>query len=494
MLGGRNINNHTHLNLMSLRSYQDLADKWIKGSGEEYLDINPADKTHVLAKIKTYTKEDVKAAIEKAKAKFEEWANTPAAQRAKILLRAGEIAMQEADEIALLMTLEEGKTLNDSKAEVQRDLLRFYGALAYAISGKTLYSADPNTRIFTVREPLGVVAVITPWNFPWAIPLWKIAPALAAGNTVIFKPASKTPLMAAKIVDILHRAGLPDGVLNLVVGKGSEIGDLIVSHEDIAAVSFTGSSEVGQRVYKLVGSKNRMTRIQLELGGKNAYYVDKSANLDLAVELITKSAFGLTGQSCTATSRLILHKDIYNEFMRKFIERVKKWRVGPGWENVDMGPVVDEGQFQKDLYYIELGKKEGAKLTYGGNTFNTEKGYFLQPTIFEGVTPDMRIFREEIFGPILSVTEAKDLDEAIYLVNAVDYGHTAGIAATDIRAINEFIKRVEVGVIKVNKPTIGLELQAPFGGFKKSGATTWKEMGEEALEFYTREKTVYEGW
>jgi len=476
-----------------MRSYQDLADKWIKGNGEEYLDINPADKTHVLAKIRTYNKDDVKAAIEKAKTKFEEWARTPAPKRGTILYKAGELLEQEAEEVALLMTLEEGKTLKDSRFEVNRNYLKFYGALAFKIAGKSLQSADPNTRIYTVKEPLGVVAAITPWNFPLSTPLWKISPALAAGNTVIFKPASKTPLVAAKIVDILHRAGLPDGVLNLVVGKGSEIGDFIVTHEDIAAVSFTGSSEVGQRVYKLVGSKNRMTRIQLELGGKNAFYVDKSADLNLAVELATRGAFGLTGQSCTATSRLIVHKDVYDEFKRKFLERVKKWRVGPGTEDVDMGPAVDEGQFKKDLEYVEYGKKEGAKLIYGGNPIN-DKGYFLQPTIFEGVMPDMRIFREEIFGPILGITEANDLNEAINLVNAVEYGHTAGIAATDIRAINEFVNRVDAGVIKVNKPTVGLELQAPFGTFKKSGANTWKEMGEEGLDFYTREKTVYEGW
>ncbi|TRM74548.1 aldehyde dehydrogenase family protein, partial [Sulfolobus sp. B5] len=229
------------------------------------------------------------------------------------------------------------------------------------------------------------------------------------------------------------------------------------------------------------------------LGGKNALYIDKSADLTLASELAVRGAFGLTGQSCTATSRVIVHKEVYSQFKQKLLERVKRWKVGPGTEDVDMGPVVDESQYKKDLQYIEVGKNEGAKLIYGGNTLGG-KGYFLEPTIFEGVSKEMRLFKEEIFGPILSVTEVKSLDEAIDLVNAVDYGHTAGIVATDIRAINEFVTKVEAGVIKVNKPTVGLELQAPFGGFKNSGATTWKEMGEEALEFYTREKTIYEGW
>ncbi|SAI86762.1 aldehyde dehydrogenase family protein [Saccharolobus solfataricus] len=478
-----------------MKSYQELADKWIKGSGEEYIDINPADRDHILAKIRTHTKDDVKEAINKAVAKFDEWSKTPAPKRGAILLKAGELMEQEAQEFALLMTLEEGKTLKDSMFEVVRsyNLLKFYGALAFKISGKTLPSADPNTRIFTVKEPLGVVALITPWNFPLSIPVWKLAPALAAGNTAIIKPASKTPLMVAKLVDVLSKAGLPDGVVNLIVGKGSEVGDTIVTDENIAAVSFTGSTEVGKRIYKLVGNKNRMTRIQLELGGKNALYVDKSADLTLAAELAVRGGFGLTGQSCTATSRLIVHKDVYSQFRQRLLERVKKWKVGPGTEDVDMGPVVDEGQFKKDLEYIEYGKSAGAKLVYGGNTLSG-KGYFLEPTIFEGVTPDMRLFKEEIFGPVLSVTEAKDLDEAIRLVNAVDYGHTAGIVASDIKAINEFVSKVEAGVIKVNKPTVGLELQAPFGGFKNSGATTWKEMGEEALEFYLKEKTVYEGW
>ncbi len=230
-----------------------------------------------------------------------------------------------------------------------------------------------------------------------------------------------------------------------------------------------------------------------ELGGKNALYVDRSANLDLASELAVRGAFGLTGQSCTATSRLIVHKDVYGHFKQKLIERVRKWRVGNGTDDVDMGPVVDEGQFKKDLEYVEIGKREGFKLIYGGNVI-PGKGYFLEPTIFDGVTPESRLFKEEIFGPVLTVTEVGSLDDAISLVNSVEYGHTAGIVSTDIKAINRFVREVEAGVIKVNKPTVGLELQAPFGGFKNSGATTWKEMGEEALEFYLREKTVYEGW
>jgi len=460
-----------------------------------YEDVNPANKKHILAKFRLSTKDDAKEAVKRAYSKFQEWAKLPSPRRGTMLMKAGEIMEAEAEDLSLLLTLEEGKTLRDSRTEVARsyNLFKFYGALAFKHGGITLPSADDNTRIFTLREPLGVVALITPWNFPISIPSWKMAPALAAGNTVIIKPATKTPLIVAKLIDILRRAGVPEGVVNLVVGRGGEVGDAIVKDEDVAAVSFTGSTEVGKRIYSLVGTKGRMTRVQLELGGKNGLYVDKEADLGLAADLAVRGAFTLTGQSCTATSRVIVHSRVYGEFKQRLMERLKRWRVGEGTQDVDMGPVVDESQFRKDLEYVEVGKAEGAKLVHGGSTIPGE-GYFVEPTVFEGVSRNMRLFKEEIFGPILGITEAKDFDEAIELVNAVDYGHTAGIVSRDLKAINDFVNRVEAGVIKVNKPTIGLELQAPFGGFKNSGAATWKEMGEEALEFYSREKTVYEGW
>nr|KJR74160.1 MAG: aldehyde dehydrogenase [Thermoproteus sp. AZ2] len=477
-------------------NYQNLVEKYTKCTNAElFADINPGDLDHVLAKVPYYSIECADAALERAVQAFDKWSKTSPVKRGQILLKAGEIIEAEVEDFALLLTLEEGKTLNDSRAEVYRaaGLFKFYGALAFKLGGKTLPSADEDTRIYTVKEPLGAVLAITPWNFPISIPAWKIAPALAAGNTVVLKPAEKTPLIALKLLDALRRAGLPEGALEVVPGRGNVVGEHLVRSESIMAVSFTGSTEVGRHIYKTLGEKKTMNRIQLELGGKNAIYVDKTADIGKAIEIVTRSAFGLTGQSCTATSRLIVHADIYDQFMKAFIDRVKSWTVGPGWTPVDMGPVVDKEQYDKDLYYIELGKKEGAKLVYGGNPLNIGKGYYLEPTIFEGVTKDMRIFQEEIFGPVLAVTKAADLDEAIELTNAVEYGHTAGIITRDLRAAREFSARVVAGVIKINKPTIGLELQAPFGGFKASGATTWKEMGEEALEFYTKEKTIYEG-
>lgn len=478
-------------------SYQALAEKYLVGSDELYEDRNPASPSQVLARFRLSGAQDAKGAIERAKAGFEAWSSLPAPKRGVILMKAGELMESRSQEMAMLLTLEEGKTLADSSAEVSRafNLFKFYGALAFKSGGVTLPSADASTRIMTVREPLGVVAAITPWNFPIAIPAWKTAPALAAGNSVILKPASKTPLIALMMLDVLVQAGLPKDALGVVVGKGSTVGDVIAASDDIAALSFTGSTAIGEHIYRKLGGKKRMTRIQLELGGKNAVYVEKTADLTLAADLVVRSAFGLTGQSCTATSRVIVDREVKEDFRNKLVERVRKWKVGSGTApDVNMGPLVDESQYAKTLEYIDSGKSEGAALVYASEIGVPKEGYFIGPNIFEQVTKDMRIFREEIFGPVLSMTESASEDEAIDLVNAVDYGHTAGIVSRNHHVINRFIDEVEAGVIKVNKPTVGLELQAPFGGFKGSGATTWKEMGEEALEFYSREKTVYMGY
>ncbi|MDG6941411.1 MAG: aldehyde dehydrogenase family protein [Nitrososphaerota archaeon] len=478
-----------------MTDYQELANKYITGSAEQIEDADPADASHILAKIRLFSKTDAEAAVESARSKVEHWSSTPGPKRGAILLKAGEVMESLVEELSELMTLEEGKTLADSMAEVSRScaLFKFYGAMAYKHGGITLPSAEPRTRIMTFREPVGVVAVITPWNFPSSIPAWKIAPALAAGDSLVFKPATKTPLMAAKIAEVLDAVGLPKGVLNLVVGRGGEVGDVIVAHEDVAAVSLTGSTGVGTRVGQRLASKRTMTRVQLELGGKNALYVDSEADLALGADLAVRGAFGLTGQSCTATSRLIVHASVEDGFKARLLERLKTWKVGPGTQpGVNMGPVVDQDQYRKDVDYIRAGEDEGGKLLHGGA--GKSQGLFLEPTVFDDVTPGMKIFDEEIFGPILSLTSADTIEGAIDLVNSVEYGHTAGIVSKDFNHINSFIDGVQTGVIKVNKPTVGLELQAPFGGFKKSGAGTWKELGEEGLEFYSREKTVYLGY
>lgn len=483
------------MTMTGMKDYQDLADSRIKGRGETVEDLDPADGSHILARYRLFTKEDAEESVETALAKLDEWSATPSPKRGAILLKGGEVMESMAEELSELMTFEEGKTLPESRAEVSRScaLFKFYGAMAFKYGGVTLPSSDPRTRVMTIREPVGVVAAITPWNFPSSIPAWKIAPALAAGDTLVFKPATKTPLVAAKMLDALEKAGLPGGVLNMVVGRGGEVGDTLVTHKGVMAVSLTGSTSVGAGVARKLGSKDTMTRVQLELGGKNALVVDSEADLALAADLAVRGAFGLTGQSCTATSRLIVLRKVEADLKARLVERLKAWKVGPGSQpGVNMGPVVDREQYQKDLEYVRAGKEEGGMLLLGGE--GRSQGLFLGPTVFDGVSPGMKIFDEEVFGPVLSITSVDSFEGAIELVNSVEYGHTAGIVSRDLGHVNQFIDRVQAGVIKVNKPTVGLELQAPFGGFKRSGAGTWKELGEGALEFYTREKTVYLGY
>lgn len=475
--------------------YQYLADKYLKGHGEILKDINPATGKKI-AELKTTDENDLKQTIDSANERFSKWSDVSPFNRGLILLKAGEIMEKELDAFSALITIEEGKPLRDSRLEVIRsyNTLKFYGAIAMKYGGKTIPSSGDNTAILTFKEPLGLVGIITPWNFPLSIPVWKLAPALAAGNTVLVKPASNTPLIVTMLLDCIIKAGLLEGVVNLVVGSGITIGKGIVESEDVKAVSFTGSVPVGKDIFKRVYSKDAMTRVQLELGGKNAMYVDKYANLEISVKNSVTGSFGLTGQSCTATSRLLVHKDIYEKFKKKFIAATGTWNTGDGMvEGSDMGPVVDENQLKVDLQYIAAGKEEGANLIFGKSK-GRGNGLFLEPIIFDSVTPDMRVFKEEIFGPIVGITPVEDLDEAIDMANSVAYGHTSGIMTSDLNSAMIYARRVDTGVIKINRPTVGLELQAPFGAFKRSGANTWKEMGEEAIDFYTKEKTVYLGW
>lgn len=475
--------------------YQSLADRYVKGNGKVLKDQNPSTgKT--IAEFKMMDENDLKRSIELCTDAFSKWSSLSPFKRGLILLKAGEAMERQVEEFSKLMTIEEGKPLNDSRLEVVRsyNTLKFYGAIAMKYGGKTIPSSSDNTAILTFREPLGLVGLISPWNFPLSIPVWKMAPALAAGNVVVIKPASSTPLIVAKLLDSLLEGGLPEDVVTLAVGSGDTIGNGIVESEDVKAVSFTGSVPVGRGIYKRVGKKNTMTRIQLELGGKNAMYVDEHADLELAVKNSIVGSFGLTGQSCTATSRLLVHTRVYDEFRRKFTNAVKNWKTGDGLgKETNMGPVVDENQLKVDLGYINTGIAEGARLI-SGNAKARKNSLFLEPVIFDSVAPDMRLFKEEIFGPVAGITPVRDIDEAIELANSVVYGHTSGIMTSSISNAMEYVRRVEAGVIKVNRPTVGLELQAPFGAFKGSGANTWKEMGEEALDFYSKQKTTYLGW
>jgi len=467
---------------------------------EKYITLNPADTRERISMVSTASVEDTRRAIDVAYEAFDKWGRLPPHERAKILYRAADLVESELDSLASIITREMGKTISESRAEAERVpwILRFYAGLILRQVGRAIPSQLPNGLILAEREPLGVVGVITPWNFPIAIPAWKIVPAIAAGNTVVFKPASITPTVAYRFVEILHRAGLPKGVVNLVIGSGGTVGREILTNRKIEAVSFTGSHEVGLEVHKVVGSLDRFVRLQLELGGKNAVIVAEDARLDEAVEIIVRGAYALAGQACTATSRVIVHESLYAKLLEALVERVRRIRVGNGLDpSTEMGPLSSMDQKKKVLSYIDVGRREGAVLAYGGRALEEgiySYGYYIEPTIFRDCAKDHRIFQEEIFGPVLCVTPYRDLDEAVDLANSVKYGLVAGIISRDLGKIMRLSRELRVGLVRVNRPTVGLEFQAPFGGTKASGNDVHKEQGEEALDFYTRIKTVYLHW
>ncbi|HEU4344272.1 MAG TPA: aldehyde dehydrogenase family protein [Candidatus Binatia bacterium] len=454
--------------------------------------LNPADLDDVIGEFPSATAEDVERAIEAALAAFKSWKKTPGPERGRVLWRAADIARRRADEIARTLTREEGKVLKEAKGEVMKgiSLLEFYAGEGFRMHGKTLPSEARDTFTYTIRRPLGVVGLISPWNFPWAIPVWKSAPALVAGNTVIFKPAELTPATATLLTEIYAEAGLPAGVFNMVVGSGSIVGEAIVNSPVLRAISFTGSNEVGGALY--AKAAQRGAKVTCEMGGKNAVIVMPDADLDKAAVAIHGGAFGSTGQRCTATSRIIANPSIKDALIERLVTAAKKIKLGPGLDDsVDMGPAVDEKQWKTDLDYIKTGQQEGARLLLGGNKPpHLGKGYFVAPTIFDNVQPSMRIFKEEIFGPVLSVSTANSLDEALRFANGVEYGLTTSIFTENIDTIMNFVEGVETGMVHVNEPTIGGEAQLPFGGTKATGVGE-REMAEEGLNFFTELKTVF---
>jgi alpha-ketoglutaric semialdehyde dehydrogenase len=467
--------------------------KWFHPRSERLVrNINPADPDDVIAEFPCATVEDVHCAIETAQTAFKSWKKTPGPERGRVLWRAADIARQRADEIARTLTREEGKILKEAKGEVMKgiSLLEFYAGEGFRMHGKTLPSEARDTFTYTIRRPLGVVGLIAPWNFPWAIPVWKSAPALAAGNTVIFKPAELTPATATLLAEIYEAAGLPPGVFNMLVGPGSAVGEAMVNSPALRAVSFTGSNEVGGALYAKAALRG--AKVTCEMGGKNAVIVMADADLDKAAVAIHGGAFGSTGQRCTATSRVIANPAIKDALVDRLVEAAKKIKVGPGLdESMDMGPAVDEKQWKTDFDYIAVGRQEGARLVLGGKKpEHLPKGYFVEPTIFDDVGPSMRIFKEEIFGPVLSVTTAKNLEEALRFANGVEYGLTTSIFTESIDTIMNFVEEVETGMVHVNEPTIGGEAQLPFGGSKATGVGE-REMAEEGLNFFTELKTVF---
>jgi alpha-ketoglutaric semialdehyde dehydrogenase len=478
------------------RRYQNFINgQWVdSSSGKTIPNVNPANTDDIIGHAPQSTRDEAKAAIDAAQAAFQAWRNTPAPARGRILAKAVQLTYERKEEIAHVMTREEGKTLSESRGEVQKgiNLLEYYAGMSFRVEGRTSPSEMPSTFVYTIRQPLGVVSCVTPWNFPFCIPVWKTAPALVAGNTVVFKAASNTPGCAELLVKIYQDAGLPKGVLNLVYGGGGTVGDEFVNNQAVRAVSFTGSCETGGQVAKQAAS--HLAKVTCEMGGKNPLVVMDDADIDLAVEGCAQGAFGSTGQRCTATSRLILHHAIADEFLEKLVERTKKIKVGDGAEDgVNMGPAVDKAQYETDLRYIEIAKKEGCKCLIGG-TAHTEgklaKGYFVAPTIFDNVKPEHTLAQEEVFGPVLAVLRVGDFEEAMKVANNVQFGLTCSIYTSDANLVMRFTDRIEAGMVHINSPTVGGEAQLPFGGFKATGYGS-REMSDEGLNFFTQLKTVF---
>ncbi len=474
---------------MRIRSY--INGKWILPRSERVVrSVNPARTDEVVWEFASSGAEETREAIEAAGKAFIQWREVPAPERGRYVSRVAEYAREREEQIAATMTREEGKILKEARGEVKKgiSLLEYYGGAGFRLNGQTIPSEIANCFTYTLRRPLGVVGLITPWNFPWAIPCWKIAPALVAGNTVVFKPAELTPGTASILVEMFAEAGLPPGVLNMVVGPGSVVGEAIIHHPDVKAVSFTGSNEVGRRV--IVEAARTHKKVTCEMGGKNALVLMDDGDIDAAVTATAEGAFGSTGQRCTATSRLLVHRDVKKMFLEKLIAKAQQYIPGDGMDpKATMGPLVDGKQFERVLSYIDIGKKEGARMILGGKN-DGKNGYFVAPTIFVDVTPDMKIFQEEIFGPVLAVTEFNDLSEAIKLSNATQYGFTGSIFTKDVGNVMQFIEHAEIRMVHVNEPTIGGEAQLPFGGCKATGYGD-REMADEGLNFFTQTKTVF---
>jgi aldehyde dehydrogenase (NAD+) len=477
------------------RALNFINGQWIESAGKRAVERrNPANFDDIVGMVTLSTREETRRAVNAALAAFPAWRDTPPPVRGKIIARAAQIMTARLDELAATLTREEGKTLSESKGEILRSInvLDYMAGEAKRIGGETLPSELPKNFAYTVKHPLGVVACITPWNFPVAIPVWKIAPALVAGDCVVFKPATITSFTGMKVVEMFAEAGLPAGVLNLVAGSGSEVGDELMNHPAVKAVSFTGSNEIGSALYAQ-GAK-RLMKVQCEMGGKNPVVVLEDADLDLAVESTVQGAFGSTGQRCTATSRAVVVNAIADEFVRRVVERSQHIKVGNGAEpGISMGPSVDEGQFNTVLQYLEIGKNEGATLLLGGERLRGgayDKGFFSPPTIFDHVRPNMRIAQEEIFGPVLSIIRVQDFQEALEVANGVLFGLSSSIYTQDVSRIFDFVDKIETGIVHINSPTTGGEAQVPFGGMKGTGVGM-REQGSVALDFFTELKAVY---
>ncbi len=468
---------------------------WVdSSSGRTVPSINPANRSEVVGYVPSSTLDDLNRAVDAAKAAQSAWKRLSGAARGDYLYRAANAMEKRLDEIAESMTREMGKTLPEARGETARGvaILRYYAGEGMRKVGDVIPSTDSQALMFTTRVPLGVVGVITPWNFPVAIPVWKIAPALIYGNAVVFKPAQETAVTAAKVMECFAEAELPPGVINMVLGSGSVIGQGIIDHPGIAGITFTGSDATGQKVGQ--GALARGAKYQLEMGGKNPVVVLNDADLDLAVEATISGAFRSTGQKCTATSRVIVQSGIYEAFKRKLLAKVSEIRIGDGMRSgVWMGPCSSESQMKTVLSYIEKGIEEGAELICGGKRLSGgeyDGGFFVEPAVFDGVARDMAIAQEEIFGPVIALMKFEEPEEGLRLANDVKFGLSASIFTTNIGAMLSFIQNMEAGLIRINAESAGVELQAPFGGMKRSSSHS-REQGQAAIEFFTSIQTVF---
>jgi len=480
---------------MAEQSKNYIDGKWRSAqSGNTFENRNPADRIDLIGLFPASGQADVDDAVLAAKKAFASWRLVPAPKRGEMLYRAGELLKKNKEELARVETREMGKILKETRGDVQEgiDCAYYNAGEGRRLFGETTPSELPDKFAMSVRAPVGVCALITPWNFPLAIPTWKLFPALLCGNTVILKPAEDTPHTAVKFLEILEEAGVPAGVVNLIQGRGEDVGAALVRHPDVKLVSFTGSAAVGREIASVCGQS--LKRVSLELGGKNAQIVMEDADLDLALEGALWGAFGTTGQRCTATSRLILHCDVKKKMTDMLVARAEKIKIGDGLdESVEMGPLINQAAREKVERYIKIGKNEGARLVTGGAIYDQGKckdGWFFQPTIFDQVTPGMRIAQEEIFGPVLSIIEVKDFEEAIGVLNGTAYGLSSAIYTADVGRAFRAMREIEAGITYINGPTIGAEVHLPFGGVKDTG-NGHREAGTTVYDIFSEWKAIY---
>ena len=469
--------------------------EWVESStGETFENLNPADNRDVVGVFQKSGKADVDAAVAAATLAFEKWRLVPAPRRAEIVYRAAAMLAERKEDYAHDMTREMGKVLNETRGDVQEavDTAYYMAGEGRRLFGPTTPSELPNKFAMAVRQPIGVCGMIAPWNFPMAIPSWKLLPAIVCGNTCVIKPAQDTPLSTFNLVRALSDAGVPRGVINIVTGFGPSVGAPLLEHGAVRAVSFTGSSAVGRMVGTTAAQSFK--RCSLELGGKNPMIVLDDANLDLAIEGGLWGGFGTTGQRCTATSRIIVQKGVYGEFVQRYVERARNLKVGDGLEETtDMGPAINQRQLETDLKYVEIGKAEGAQLKCGGNRLDQgqhQYGWFMEPTVFADVDPRMRIAQEEIFGPVVSILPCENLEDAMAIANGVEYGLSSSLYTRDVNGAFAAMRDLHAGITYINAPTIGAEVHLPFGGVKATG-NGHREGGIGAIDFYSEWKSIY---